>query len=77
MNSLSFSADGAILVSGSSDNNAIVWDVNSDTPTDPMVLSGHREPITGVAITSDASLIATISEDNTLRLWGLGPQNFG
>jgi len=35
------------------------------------VLRGHDEPLRAVAISGDGSLVATTSNDRTLRLWNL------
>jgi WD40 repeat protein len=64
---LAFSPDGKRLVSGSSDNSAIIWDVKTGLILHR--LSGHKYRVNDVAFSSDGTLVATASDDETLKLW--------
>lgn len=71
----SMSPDGALLVDGSVDGIARLWDVASGRQIRSFV--GHTEPINTVAFSPDGSLVATgsgllsntQSSDNSVRLW--------
>jgi len=56
---------GRILISGSSDFNAIIWDLNTFQPK--KVLEGHVGSIHGVDC--DGEWIATGSTDRTIKIW--------
>jgi WD40 repeat protein len=72
---LAFSPDGKQLISGSSDNDAILWDI--EAPSGAGVaetklahrLKGHRDDIYAVGFTADGKRAVTGSFDTTLRLW--------
>ena len=65
--SLDFSPDGDRLVSGSTDDTAIIWDVASRKALHR--LSGHKGDVNAARFTADASGVVTASDDNTLKLW--------
>jgi WD40 repeat protein len=65
--SLDFSPDGERLVSGSTDDTAIIWDVASRKALHR--LSGHKGDVNAARFTADASEVVTASDDNTLKLW--------
>jgi WD40 repeat protein/3',5'-cyclic AMP phosphodiesterase CpdA len=62
-----FSADGQLLVTGSEDALARIWDVATGEVRE--VLTGHAEPVNGVTFSGDGSLVATASDDTTVRVW--------
>ncbi|VFN04377.1 MAG: WD40 repeat [Candidatus Kentron sp. G] len=64
---LAFSPDGSRLLSGSFDNTARLWDIESDKPL--AVLRGHTDDIYAVAFSPDGERLVTGSNDHTLRLW--------
>jgi WD40 repeat protein len=37
-------------------------------------LSGHSEPVTGIAVSLDANLIASAGQDTTIRIWNIAEQ---
>ncbi|MBL7999823.1 MAG: hypothetical protein JNL32_14450, partial [Candidatus Kapabacteria bacterium] len=41
------------------------------------VQSGHTAEITGISLSPDGKLFATISKDNTIRMWTMQPPNEG
>jgi WD40 repeat protein len=67
VNSLAFSPNSRYLVSGSADNNAIIWDINKQQPLH--TLKGHTKEIYAVAFTPDSKRVVTGSFDHNLRLW--------
>lgn len=67
--SLTFSADGLRLLTGSRDNTAILWDVQSGTQL--YTFEAHSRTINAVAIANDDSVIAVGSEDGKVSLWDM------
>jgi WD40 repeat protein len=65
--SLDFSPDGDRLVSGGTDDIAIVWDVRTKTPLHR--LSGHQGDVNAARFTADSSAVVTASDDDTLKVW--------
>ena len=60
-------SDGDRLITGSNDNVARVWDI--ETQKVRLELKGHDGPITAVAVTREGNRIVTGSNDRTLRIW--------
>jgi len=67
---LAFSPDSKLLISGSTDKTAIVWDVEKRQPLHPP-LKDHTDYILGVGFTPDGLRAVTASYDKTLRLWNV------
>lgn len=67
VDSVAFSPDGRLAVSGSKDFTAIIWDVA--TGTELRQLRGHQENISKVAFSPDGRSILTGSKDASLILW--------
>ncbi|KAG9129285.1 hypothetical protein Leryth_015667 [Lithospermum erythrorhizon] len=65
------SPDAAHILSGSSDGNAYVWQVQKPN-ADPIVLKSHDGEVTAVDwCPSDIGKVATSSDDFTVRLWNI------
>ena len=65
--SVTFSLDGAFLVSGSDDKNVKLWDVQTGGVV--KTFCGHTNGVIAVSISPDCSTIASGSYDKTIRLW--------
>lgn len=64
---LSYSANGATLLSSSQDQTARLWD--AATYEELAALRGHRQEVTGAAFAPDGRSILTASADGTARIW--------
>ncbi|HEY0377081.1 MAG TPA: WD40 repeat domain-containing protein [Pyrinomonadaceae bacterium] len=77
--SLAYSPDGGILAAASHNGSVMIWDKNklesaadSDYPKDVEssgLLKGHEGEVLSMAFLPDTGLLATTSEDQTVRLW--------
>ncbi|KAF7367054.1 hypothetical protein MSAN_00964600 [Mycena sanguinolenta] len=65
---VSFSRDGAYIVSGSDDNAIRVWDTRTGEPFIAPI-EGHTDSVCCVAFSPDGTHIASGSYDNTIRVW--------
>ena len=65
--SVSFSSDGARIVTGSWDRTAQVWDARSGTPL--LELKGHTSGVLSVSFSPDGTRIVTGDWDGTATLW--------
>lgn len=66
---LTFSADGALLISGGWDHTIRLWDVANQVQV--KVLEGHVDRITDLTLSPDGTMLASASHDGTVRLWGV------
>ncbi|KAM1868623.1 hypothetical protein ACFX15_044111 [Malus domestica] len=63
------SPDAAHILSGSSDGNAYIWQVNKPQE-DPIILKGHDREVTAVDWSQfEVGKMATSSDDFTVRIW--------
>src|SRR5262249_29961033 len=60
------SPDGAWLVSAGG-KEATVWDLNSGAPV--LALEGHSDTVLYSFFSPDGTRIATVSQDNTIKIW--------
>jgi len=67
--SLTFSSDGASLVSGSGDKTVKLWDVQTGGVV--KTFHGHTDGVRSVSISADSTTIASGSDDRTIRLWNI------
>ncbi len=67
VNGVSFSPDGKILASASSDNTVKLWD--TATGKEIKTLTGHTYVIHDVSFSPDGKILASASDDKTVKLW--------
>jgi hypothetical protein len=67
--SIAVTADGEYAVSGSEDENLIVWDLR--TLVAVRRLSGHTGAVEQVALTPDGRFVLSASWDSTVRVWDI------
>ena len=67
------SNSGRFYVTGSSDQLAKLWDVESGQLLD--TLKGHSRPVYSVAVSPEDSMIATTSLDRSTRLWDISERD--
>jgi len=65
--SLSFSSDGTLLVSGDQGGTVKLWDVQTGVVV--RTLDGHTGIVWAVSISPDHTMIASGSQDKTIQLW--------
>jgi WD40 repeat protein/serine/threonine protein kinase len=69
--SVAFSRDSQMVVTGSWDKTAIVWNITQTEPTERAVLAGHSAEIDCVAVSPDSRWVVTGGRDHAARLWDL------
>ena len=71
INSLAFSADGRVLVSGDAEGAVRVWEVASGAMR--LEFAGHRSAVACAAFFPDGRRLVTGSADSTALIWDLQP----
>ena len=66
VNSVSYSSDGKLIATASSDNTIKIWRSNGKLLH---TLEGHRDSVLDVAFSPQGDLIASAGEDNAVKLW--------
>ncbi len=71
LNTLALNHDDTLLVTGSNYGSVMFWDMSdlSDESIRPLLY--HTDPITRIRFDSTGKLLASSSDDGTLRLWGV------
>ena len=69
VNCVTFSLDGALLVSGSYDMTVKLWDVQTGGVS--TTFSGHTDLVWSASISADNNTVASGSRDNTIYLWDI------
>ena len=67
VNAVAFSPDGKLVLTGSSDKTARLWEAAGGKPV--ATLSGLTSVVNAVAFSPDGKLVLTGSADKTARLW--------
>lgn len=68
--SLAFSPKSNLLVSGSTDEAVMLWDVRAARHL--RSLPAHSDPVRGVDFTHDGTLVVSCSSDGLIRFWDTG-----
>jgi WD40 repeat protein len=69
---VAFSPDGKRAASGDRDNNVIVWDARTWTPT--ATLKGHRNNVQALAFSPSGRYLASGADDKAVIIWDLTTQ---
>ena len=69
VHSVAFSADGAVLVSGSDDETARVWGVQSGAELSRIMTGHDRNRSESVAFSPTAQALGSVGKDGVIRLW--------
>lgn len=64
---LSFDPHGMLVATGSMDNTAKLWDV--ETGQEIFTLAGHKAEIVSLHFNTDGDKLLTASFDNTAKIW--------
>ncbi len=60
------------LATGGADGRVLIWDLTSEHPSEsPQQLVGHEQSVTGLVFSRDLEVLASASNDETVRLWRL------
>ena len=51
---------------GTEGGQVYIWDLSNQQPN---ILSGHKSKVTSIAYEAEQNLIATASNDNTVKIW--------
>jgi WD40 repeat protein len=65
---LAYSREARRLAIGSFDDTASIWEVD-ESPTELVVLRGHRASIRGIHLLDDARYVLTVGGDHCTKLW--------
>lgn len=65
--------NGNYLISGSSDENAYIWNTKHSHPL--VKLTGHTAEVTSVAWSDSNIMLITCSDDMTHKIWTVGPDD--
>lgn len=63
------STDARILIYATANNDIIIWDLIEQKILN--TLQGHTSPILYLALSSDREFIASYSNDNYIKIWGI------
>ncbi|MEM9218253.1 MAG: NB-ARC domain-containing protein [Cyanobacteria bacterium P01_F01_bin.150] len=72
VSSLCFNGDGTLLIAGDSVGNVCLWDIESERCL--TTFKGHASWIWSVSVAPQRTLIASTSEDQTIRLWDIATE---
>ena len=66
---LAWDPHDARIASGSEDGRVLVWTLGDEEPSRPLALEGHAGSVLDVAWHPSRPLLASVSNDHTLRIW--------
>jgi WD40 repeat protein len=66
-----YSSDGRLLVTGSEDNSAFVWDLTADDPGSSPTILKHKDWVSAITISEDDKWLATGDGSGHAFLWDL------
>jgi WD40 repeat protein len=71
---IAWNADGGLLAAAATDHRIYVWDVaklrqGSNSPEPLQVLTGHQAEVTQISFSATNNLLASTSNDETVRIW--------
>lgn len=66
---MAVSSDGSIVVTGGADAVIRLWDFQSGVELRTFI--GHREPVTGVALSRNLNLLVSAGYDSSVRMWAV------
>ena len=69
VNSVTFSLDGALLVSGSDDKTIKLWDIQTGGVI--KTFHGNNDQVRSVSISRDCTMVASGSDDKTIHIWDI------
>lgn len=73
VNSVALSPDGRLLLTGSHDRTARLWDITDPRrPLELAVLRGHTATVNSVVFRPDGAVVATAGWDGIAKLWDIG-----
>ncbi|WP_226589897.1 nSTAND1 domain-containing NTPase, partial [Microseira wollei] len=75
VNSVAFSPNGEMIVSGSTDKTVRLWDLSGNPIGQPFF--GHEYSVNSVAFSPNGEMIVSGSADKTVRLWDLSGNPIG
>lgn len=73
INSVTFSADGSVLASGSWDKTIILWDTTNYQPFERQPLYGHTSNVNSISFSPDGKHFVSGGGDGALILWDVKP----
>jgi WD40 repeat protein len=74
INAVAFSPDGSLLISASSDNVLLLWDVATGKTIKSF--TGHSDRVTSVAFSPDGKKLASGSADQQIYLWDIASAKY-
>lgn len=66
---LTMSPDGSLVATGGADAVVRIWDFNSGVEL--RTFTGHREPVSGVALSRNMKLLVSSADDSSIRMWAV------
>jgi len=72
IDSLAFSPDGRMFLSGGNDSRVRVWNIGAEGGEQELEFVAHTKPISDVDFAPDGKIFLTASVDETVRLWETG-----